>query len=132
MRALVFLAVAAWSLQALLALVQFRRFQSKLSGLSGRYNIGIGHWKSRFGFGAIVIVCADAAGTIESVEFMQGVTVFARFKKLKGYGGRNIYGEFDVKGSNEILAKAFEAAIANTRKIMGGEKAVENIGGAQS
>ena len=127
MISLVFLAAAAWTLQALFSLFQYRTFQSRFNSLSGNYNIGIGQWRNKFGFGAIVIVCADEQGIIEKVEFMQGLTVFSRFRSIKGYIGKSIYNELQFEGLNDILTNAFKAALLNTKKVMGGEKRLESI-----
>jgi len=125
---LVILAGVAWTLQAIMAMFQYRKFQSKFNELAGEYNIGVGYKKNRLGIGVIVIIAADENGTIKKIEFMKGISVFAGFKSLRTYIGENVFSEFDGKDScNSIFFKAFKEAVENTKKIMGGEQVTASI-----
>jgi DNA-binding transcriptional regulator of glucitol operon len=121
---LVILAGIAWTLQGIMSYLQYRRFQSKLSELAAKYNIGVGYSRNRFGLGAIVIVAANGSGTIERVELMKGISVFAGFKSLKLHVGENVFDEFQQDNScSGVLFKALREAVENTRKVMGGDVA---------
>ena len=58
---------------------------------------------------------------------MQGVTVFARAKKLKGFEGKDVGNltEIDCRGLAKPLKKSILEASSNYKVIMGGGQVVE-------
>lgn len=87
MLTLILIAVAAWVLQTVLGVLQFRRFSRHLRELRTRGRVAIGKAKGRLMSGVIVLFVLDADDTIISGEIMEGRTVFASFSELRGFEG---------------------------------------------
>ncbi|WP_422445185.1 transcriptional regulator GutM [Thermoanaerobacterium sp. DL9XJH110] len=101
-----------WVLQGVLTYFQIKNFQRKLKEMKKHGRVGVGTVKGRLGAGAIVILAADRRGRIVDAQRMSGISVFARFRPLKGI--KDLYyweishtaGDYDRVTQNSLLIAA--------------------------
>ena len=108
-------AIAMWSLQLVLGLWQFRRFNAhvrELRACCGR--VAIGKAKGGFRSGVVALICIDGENRILRAETMAGRTVFAGFYPLAGLEGKFLpdLTEADCEG----FGKQVKAAVLNARQ----------------
>ena len=89
---LIILAFVAFVLQYALTFIQMRSFSKHYRELrEGGRRVAIGRKRGAFNAGLIVMFAIDDEGTIVTGRYMQGVTVFARFKSFdSGFEGKHV------------------------------------------
>lgn len=117
----------AFILQYMLTFIQMKSFTANYSKLRRKGRVAIGKVKGGFRAGCIAMFAIDENGIILEGSYMQGVTVFARIKELKGFEGKDvgILTEADCKSLSKPLIKAILEASSNYNVIMGGGVVVE-------
>lgn len=121
---LIILFCAAFALQYLLTFVQMKSFHTSYRRLREQGRVAIGKSKGALRAGAIAMFAIDESGTILEGSCMQGVTVFARFHKLKGFEGMDV-GRLKAEDCKKLhlakpLAKAVLEASSNYNILMNG------------
>ncbi|MBY6268567.1 transcriptional regulator GutM, partial [Parageobacillus thermoglucosidasius] len=81
---------AAFMIQLALGYFQIRNFTKTYIELRRKGKVAIGRRPGKFRAGTIVLFAVNNKGDILDAKKMQGVTVFAKFKKLKGFENKNI------------------------------------------
>ena len=117
----------AFILQYVLTFIQMKSFTAHYSKLRRKGRVAIGKVKGGFNAGAIAMFSIDKDGIILEGSYMQGITVFARLKELKGFEGKDvgILTKEDCKNLAKPLTKAVLEASSNYKVIMGGGEVVE-------
>ncbi|MDE9789538.1 transcriptional regulator GutM [Staphylococcus delphini] len=87
---LIVLAAIGFVVQYLLGILQIKNFSKNYIELRKRGRVAIGRKPSIFRSGTLVLLQLNQQNVIESARYMQGVTVFAKFKELKGLEGRKL------------------------------------------
>ena len=89
--------------------------------------VAIGKKKGAFRAGSIVMFAVDENGIILDSSYMSGVTVLAKFKKLKGFEGLNVstLKKEDTKGFPKQVQDAILEASSNYNVIMSGGEVPE-------
>lgn len=84
--------VVLWLLQIYLTTRQMRHYRATIQKMSRRESgyLGVGVEKKKLGSGTVLILVTDENGVVEECRVMNGVTVFAKFKKCKRFIGQNI------------------------------------------
>lgn len=109
-------------LQFCFGIMQIKNFTKAYDPLKKQGRVAIGKVSGSFRAGAIVMFAIDSNGIILDGTKMVGVTIFAKFKKLKGFENRYI-GELkdeDVKHLNKPLRRAILNATSNYNIVMNG------------
>lgn len=89
---LIILFCIAFALQYLLTFLQMRSFMGFYRNLRQKGRVAIGKARGAFRAGAIAMFAIDGSGTILEGSYIQGVTVFARARELKGFEGMDVGG----------------------------------------
>lgn len=112
---LIIAGIVVWILNFLLGLLQIKNFNQNYIELRKLGKVAIGRKKGRITSGTIVLIRIRDDGLIEESRMMQGVTVAARVKNLRGLEGKYIWQleENDLKKFNKPLKKAILDAIKN-------------------
>jgi len=118
----------AFLLQYVLTFIQMKSFTAHYSKLRRKGRVAIGKVKGGFNAGSIAMFAIDKDGIILEGSYMQGITVFARLKELKGFEGKNvgILTKADCEKLAKPLTKAILEASSNYKVIMGGGEVVES------
>lgn len=87
---LLILFLIAFMLQYLLTFIQMKDFNRSYSTLRKMGRVAIGKVKGVLRAGAIVMFAIDEQGIILTGKYMQGITVLARCKDLKGFEGKDV------------------------------------------
>lgn len=106
---IIFLLVACWLLQIGLSYYQHRNYNRILNQIKQRQDgyLGVGVAKARFkmGKGVITLLVTDATGRILDYREMSGFTVFARFKAVDSWIGKETDEALqEIKGKQRIQA----------------------------
>lgn len=117
----------AFIFQYMFTFIQMKSFTAHYSKLRRKGRVAIGKVKGGFNAGSIAMFAIDENGIILEGSYMQGITVFARLKELKGFEGKNvgILTKADCEKLAKPLTKAILEASSNYNVIMGGGKVVE-------
>ena len=117
----------AFILQYVLTFIQMKSFTAHYSKLRRKGRVAIGKVKGGFNAGSIAMFAIDKDGIILEGSYMQGITVFARLKELKGFEGKDvgILTKADCKNLAKPLTKAVLEASSNYKVIMGGGEVVQ-------
>ena len=117
----------AFLAQYALGIVQMKSFTVNFGRLRKMGKVAIGKKKGAFRAGAIVMFAVDNDGIILDGSYMSGVTVLARFKKLKGFEGLNVatLTKENVKGFPKQVQGAILEASSNYNVIMSGGEVQE-------
>lgn len=126
---LIILFCAAFALQYLLTFVQMKSFNTSYRRLRKQGRVAIGKSKGAFRAGAIAMFAIDESGNILEGSYMQGITVFARFRELKGFEGMDV-GRIKAEDCQKRhlakpLAKAVQEVSSNYNILMNGGKIQE-------
>lgn len=121
---LIILFCAAFALQYLLTFVQMKSFNTSYRRLRQQGRVAIGKSKGALRAGAIAMFAIDESGSILEGSYMQGVTVFARFRELKGFEGMDV-GSIKPEDCRKLhlarpLSKAVQEASSNYNILMNG------------
>lgn len=79
-----------WLLQSVLGFFQLKSFNRTYAEMRKLGRAAIGRNTALFRAGTVVIFAIDRRNNILEATRMQGVTVFSRMKKLKGFDGKNL------------------------------------------
>lgn len=123
---LIVLGIVAFILQYCLTFLQMKSFTAHYKRLRKMGRVAIGRQKGAVNAGAIVLFAIDSEAKILEGSYMQGVTVLARFKKLKGFEKKSVADltEGDCKALKlaKPLTKAVIDASKNYTTIMSGNE----------
>ena len=120
---------AAFMIQLALGYFQIRNFTKTYIELRRKGKVAIGRRPGKFRAGTIVLFAVNNKGDILDAKKMQGVTVFAKFKKLKGFENKNILSinDNDLNNFNKLVRIAVKDAINNYKVIMNGGEIPERL-----
>ncbi len=109
-------------LQFYFGLLQIKNFSKAYTPLKEQGRVAIGKVSGGFRSGAIVMFAIDSEGVIIDASKMIGITIFAKFKPLKGFHHKNIGNlkEEDVRYLCKPLRVAILNATSNYNIIMSG------------
>jgi DNA-binding transcriptional regulator of glucitol operon len=126
---LIIIGIIIWTLQALFGFFQMKNFKKNFVEMRKEGRVVIGFNKGFIFSGTVVLIRINDETVIEEVRYMQGVTIFARFKNLKGLKGKKLLSleKRDLKDFNKLLIKAIFKAVENYKKHGGGEEREEKI-----
>ena len=118
--------ILAFVMQYAFTFIQMKSFKVSYGKLRRKGRVVIGKKKGAYRAGAIVMMAIDDNNYVIDTEYMQGTTVFARFKKLQSLNGYNIE-EIDSelckeKGLSNSLKNSIVDGVTNFKKIMNGEE----------
>lgn len=124
---LMILMAVAFLLQYLIGCYQIKNFSKSFGQLRKLGRVAIGRYNGKIRAGVIVMFAIDSQGNIICAEKMEGVTVLAKFKKLKGFEGQNIADikESDIKKFTLQTRKAILDAVSNYNIITNGGEIAE-------
>ncbi len=105
---LIIMLAVGFGIQYFLGLLQIKHFTKHYTALRKKGRVAIGRRPSVFQSGTIVLIQINGKNVIEEVRYIQGVTVFAKFKQLSGLEGIKIdrLTADDVAGYNKLLVRA--------------------------
>lgn len=105
---LIVILAVGFIIQYLLGLLQIKNFTKHYTELRENGRVAIGRRPAIFKSGTLVLLQINNRNEIEEARYMQGVTVFSKFKKLKGLEGYKIQKlrDTDLKKYNKLLIKA--------------------------
>ncbi|MFK3958846.1 transcriptional regulator GutM [Guptibacillus hwajinpoensis] len=119
---------AAWLTQSVFGFLQIKHFNRKYAELRSLGRVAIGKRTGLLRAGTVVMFAIDKQNNILKAAKMQGVTVFSRVRKMKGFDGKNLLtlSEDDYKHVNKLTRTAIEDAL-NSYEIIsnGGELKVK-------
>lgn len=84
---LIALGIGAFLLQSFLGFIQIKNFGLEYSRMRKLGRVAIGRRPGKFRAGTIIMFSLDKEGLITFGRKLQGTSVIARFKELKGYEG---------------------------------------------
>ncbi|MGG1289820.1 transcriptional regulator GutM [Bacillus smithii] len=119
----------AFLIQLVLGYFQIRNFAKTYVELRRKGKVAIGRRPGKFRAGTIVLFAVNNKGDILDVKKLQGITVFAKFKKLQGFENKNILSinSSDLNHFNKLVRVAIEDAIKNYKIIMNGGEIPEKM-----
>lgn len=105
---LIIILAVGFVVQYLLGFVQIKHFTKHYTELRTNGRVAIGRRPAIVQSGTLVLFQLNNKNEIEEARYMQGVTVFSRFKQLKGLEGKKInkLREEDFKDYNKLLKRA--------------------------
>ncbi|HAP2019913.1 transcriptional regulator [Staphylococcus arlettae] len=105
---LILIVAIGFVLQYFLGLLQIKHFTKNYTDLRSKGRVAIGRRPSIFKSGTLILLQINKKNEIEEGRYMQGVTVFTKFRKLKGLDGLklNKITDSDLKNYNKLLVKA--------------------------
>ncbi|MGE6259946.1 transcriptional regulator GutM [Heyndrickxia sporothermodurans] len=118
---MVFMA-AAFLVQMLFGYLQLRHFTKVYTTMRRIGKVAIGKRPGKIRAGTIVFFAVTDSGKILKAQKMQGVTVLAKFRDLKGFTDKNIKNlqEKDMAHCNKLVRLAILDAVHNYKVIMSG------------
>lgn len=125
---LIIMLAVGWVIQYIFGILQIKNFSKHYKELRKKGRIAIGRRPSIFKSGTLVLIQINKKNEIEEIRYMQGVTVFSKFKRLKGLNGVKINKLTDKQLSkyNKLLIKAILDA-QNTFNIIQNGGEIQNI-----
>ncbi|MCD8818258.1 transcriptional regulator GutM [Mammaliicoccus sciuri] len=105
---LIIMLAVGFVIQYLLGLLQIKNFTKHYKNMREKGRVAIGRRPAILKAGTLVLLQINNRNEIEEARYMQGVTVFSKFKKLKGLDGYKInkLRDTDLKKYNKLLIKA--------------------------
>ncbi|RXK17373.1 transcriptional regulator GutM [Macrococcus sp. DPC7161] len=105
---LIVMLAIGFGVQYVLGIFQIKNFNKNYIEMREKGRVSIGRRPSIFKSGTLVLIQINGKNEIEEMRYMQGVTVFAKFKKLKGLEGKKINQIKcqDLSHYNKLLTKA--------------------------
>ncbi|MCJ0912133.1 transcriptional regulator GutM [Mammaliicoccus sciuri] len=105
---LIIMLTVGFVIQYLLGLLQIKNFTKHYTNMREKGRVAIGRRPAILKAGTLVLLQINNRNEIEEARYMQGVTVFSKFKKLKGLDGYKInkLRDTDLKKYNKLLIKA--------------------------
>jgi glucitol operon activator protein len=90
MEKIVIIAFLLLIVQGLLTYLQITNYKNRLSALNKMGKVAIGSRKGVLRSGNITILACDDRGRIVRGEKLEGITIFERFKEIKGIEGMTL------------------------------------------
>ncbi|MEJ9227844.1 transcriptional regulator GutM [Priestia aryabhattai] len=118
----------SWLFQSVLGFFQIKHFNKKYAEMRKLGRVAIGRKTARFRAGTVIMFAIDQKNNILKASKMQGLTVFTRVRKLKGFEGKNLLrlAEEDFKRVDKLTRLAIEDALNSYHIIIkGGELKVK-------
>lgn len=109
-----------WSAQVCASWVQWRHVQDTLTSARNAFSsgfLGIGKFRPRFGFGAMVLLVASPNLHVVEAKVLSGFSVFARFRELPEYRGMSLDDLRRRSIGNPKLAAAMNDAIRRIDEV---------------
>ncbi|QTN00769.1 transcriptional regulator [Sediminibacillus dalangtanensis] len=105
---LIIFAAIGFVVQYLLGLLQIKNFTKNYIQLREKGRVAIGRRPAIVKSGTLVLLQLNNKNEIEDARYMQGVTVFSKFKPLKGLEGKKLQkvNASDLEDYNKLLGKA--------------------------
>ncbi|MBU0438928.1 transcriptional regulator [Staphylococcus succinus] len=125
---LIVLAAIGFVVQHLLGWLQIKNFTKNYTELRYKGKVAIGRRPSVFKSGTLVLLQLNGKNEIEDARYMQGVTVFSKFKPIEGLENlklNKITGK-DLTNFNKLLVKAILDA-QHTLKVVESGGEIEKI-----
>lgn len=112
----------AFLVQMGLGFLQIKHFSKAYGELRRMGKVAIGKKPGKVRSGTIVLFAVSKSGRILKAKKMQGVTVMATFKDLRGFEDKNIrhLTDEDMAHCNKLLKAAIQDAVSNYKIIMSG------------
>ncbi|MGY3717908.1 transcriptional regulator GutM [Sutcliffiella cohnii] len=112
----------SWLVQSILGFLQIKHFNKNYAELRSMGRVAIGKRTGLFRAGTVVMFCIDKRNKIIKAKIMQGVTIFARVKDLKGFEGKYLLkiSEEDFKGVHKLTRLAIQDALRSYDIISNG------------
>ena len=125
---LIVILAVGFVVQYLFGFVQIKHFTKHYTELREDGRVAIGRRPAIIRAGTLVLLQLNNKNEIEEARYMQGVTVFSRFKQLKGLEGKKInkLRKEDFVSYNKLLTRALIDA-QQTFKIVQAGGEVEQI-----
>lgn len=120
----IILGITVWILNFAFGMLQIKDFNKNYVELRRHGKVAIGRKRGYMQAGTVVMFLIDDEGRIIDSRKMQGVSVFARFRKLMGLEGislGDIHKDNLVK-YNKYMRMAILDAVKNYNTFKGGEK----------
>lgn len=114
----------AFLLQFILTIFQIKLFSRKYNQLSRLGRVVVGVVKGGFRSGVIVMFAIDKSGNILDGTYMVGVTILARFRKIRDFNGINIINIYDsylIKFPKQVRRAILNAVSNYAKSLNGGE-----------
>lgn len=104
---LIIILAVGFIVQYLFGFVQIKHFTKHYTELRENSRVAIGRRPAIIRSGTLVLFQLNNKNEIEEARYMQGVTVFSRFKQLKGLEGKkmNKLKEEDFTDYNKLLTR---------------------------
>jgi DNA-binding transcriptional regulator of glucitol operon len=109
--------LSAYLIQSFFSFKQIQSFNKKFQDFRKRGQVVVGKKSGRFIAGTVLLFLVDTDGIIQDGTIMQGISVFARFKKFKQFNG---IGMMDLHPKHPLLQKEMKftrLAIENGREL---------------
>jgi glucitol operon activator protein len=90
--ALWLIALALFSMQAVGGILQIRNYQKAIARARRHGATGVGQRRSRFVSGQVVVAACNRDHIVTYVEVLDGVTIVARFRRVREVGGHPLEG----------------------------------------
>ena len=103
-----------WATQLLLSYFQQKSFFKAARELSRKGDVVIGKKPKKIGAGSVVILCVSKEGYILSTEYMEGMTIFARLKKIDTLNGFSIHQDIT---KITCVSKVVKEALKEAQKV---------------
>jgi len=105
---LIVILAVGFVVQYLFGIVQIKHFSKQYIELRENGRVAIGRRPTIIRSGTLVLLQLNNKNEIEEVRYMQGVTVFSRFRQLKGLEGKKInkLQKEDFSKYNKLLTRA--------------------------
>lgn len=125
---LIIILAVGFVVQYLFGIVQIKHFTKHYTELRENGRVAIGRRPAIIRSGTLVLFQLNNKNEIEEARYMQGVTVFSRFKDLKGLEGKKIIKlkKEDLVNYNKLLERAILDAQHTFRVIQAGGE-IESI-----
>lgn len=118
--------IIAFILQYAFTFIQMNSFKKSYVVLRRKGRVVIGRKKGSYRAGSIVMMAIDDDENVIDAEYMQGTTVFARFKRIEDLIGYNIRAIDGDVCDNLHLSKSLKSSVIdgveNFKKLMNGEE----------
>lgn len=126
---LIIICAGAFLLQSFLGLQQIKNFNKEYAKMRKNGRVAIGRRPGKLRAGTLIMFSIDEKGIIQYGKKMQGTTVLARFKDLKGYEGIKI-DSLDknspiLKRESKLIKETILSAVQTYNLFINGEEIPE-------
>lgn len=123
MIAIIILGIIVWILNFCLGIIQIKNFNKHYVELRKLGKVAIGRKRGYFQIGTVVMILINDEGKVIDSRRMQGMSVFARFKKFIGLEGMQLgaINKDNLIKYNKYMKLAILDAVKNYNTFKGGE-----------